>query len=153
MLEGNMDWLKTSPNYGPLAMLHATDADCVNDDFKTLKIMNTKVFLALLLVLTLVGCATAPLKGNADLLDFLADGTTTKAEVLTTLGQPSGRFENDKILTYRLGFEPNNKGYYVVEREADPRTGWPTWMRAKYSLVLCFDDAGVLRKHSLVEVN
>lgn len=107
-----------------------------------------------MLVLTLVGCATAlPLKGRADLLNFLADGKTTRADVITTLGQPSGRFENDKILTYRLGFESENNGYYLVERETDPSRGWPTWRLAKYSLVLCFDDAGVLRKHSLVEVN
>ncbi len=118
-----------------------------------LKLRNAKVFVALVLVLTLVGCATAPLKGSAGLLDFLTDGKTTRAEVLTTLGQPSGRFESDKILTYRLGFEPKNNGYYVVEREADPGTGWPTWRLAQYSLVLRFDDAGVLCSHSLVKVN
>lgn len=93
---------------------------------------------------TLVGCA--------DLLDFLADGKTPREEVALKLGQPSGKFERENILTYRLGFEPKNKGYYVVERETQP-DGWPTWLRAKYSLVLVFDDAGVLRKHPLVEAN
>jgi hypothetical protein len=68
------------------------------------------------------------------------------------LGQPSGRFEGEKILTYRLGYEPKNQGYYVVEREANANS-WPTWMRAKYSLVLVFSDASLLQKHSLVEVN
>jgi hypothetical protein len=148
-----MNWLKTSPNFGMRAMQRATNADCVNVDFKTSINMNTKVFLASVFILTLVGCAALPLKGSADLLNFLADGKTTRAEVLTTLGQPSGRFENDKILTYRLGFEPKNNGYYVVEREANWATGWPSWTLAKYSLVLCFDDFGVLSKHSLVEVN
>lgn len=149
-----MDWLKKITEFRVLCHAARTNADNVNDDFKTLKTMNTKMFLALALVLTLVGCATTlPLKGRGDLLTFLADGKTTRAEVLTTLGQPSGRFENDKILTYRLGFEPTNNGYYVVERETDPSTGWSQWTLAKYSLVLCFDDAGVLRKHSLVEVN
>ena len=115
--------------------------------------MNIRILGTTLLVLTLVGCATAPpLKGRADLLDFLADGKTSREEVALKLGQPSGKFERENILTYRLGFEPKNKGYYVVEREAQPG-GWPTWVRAKYSLVLVFDDAGVLRKHSLVEVN
>lgn len=104
-------------------------------------------------VSSLVGCATAPpLKGRADLLDFLADGKTTREEAALKLGQPSGKFERENIFTYRLGFEPKNKGYYVVEREVQP-AGWPAWMRAKYSLVLVFDEAGVLRKHSLVEVN
>jgi len=111
------------------------------------------VLFWVVLVLTLGACAAAPLKGNATLLDFLMDGKTSRAEVLTTLGQPSGRFENDQILTYRLGFEAKNSGYYVVEREVMPTATWPTWMQAKYSLVLVFDDTGVLSKHSLVKVN
>lgn len=114
---------------------------------------NKKKLAAGLLALTLAGCATAPpLKGRADLLDFLVDGKTTREEVVLKLGQPSGKFECGNILTYRLGFEPENNGYFVVERETNP-TGWPTWTLARYSLVLVFDEAGVLRKHSLVEVN
>jgi hypothetical protein len=112
-----------------------------------------KVFLILCLSLLLAGCATTPLQGRADLLNFLADGQTTRADVIVALGQPSARFESDKVITYRLGYEPKNHGYYVVEREPPAETGWSTWFRAKYSLVLVFDDAGALRKHSLVEVN
>ncbi len=148
-----MDWLKTSPNFGLTVMQHPKDAGCINVNIKTSITINTKVLLALVLILSLIGCATVPFKGNADLLNFLADGKTTRAEVIIALGQPSGRFENDRILTYRLGFEPKNNGYYIVEREANWATGWPSWTLAKYSLVLCFDDAGVLSKHSLVEVN
>ena len=105
-------------------------------------------------VALLAGCATTPppLKGRADLLNFLADGKTEKEEVLTTLGQPSGRFETEQILTYRLGFEPKNNGYYVVERETTT-SGWPTWTTAKFSLVLVFDETGILSKHTLVKVN
>ena len=72
--------------------------------------------------------------------------------MITTLGQPSGRFEAEKILTYRLGFEPRNGGYYLVERETTT-SGWPTWTATQFSLVLVFDDTGVLRKTSLVRVN
>jgi len=116
--------------------------------------MNLKFLFALTLALTLVGCATTPplLKGSPDLLNFLADGKTTRTEAIITLGQPSGRFESEKILTYRLGFEPRNSGYYVVERE-NTTNGWPTWTEAKFSLVLVFDDAGILQKHSMVKVN
>lgn len=110
--------------------------------------------LGLVLALTLAGCATTPppLKGSPDLLIFLSDGKTTRTETIITLGQPSGRFEAENILTYRLGFEPGKSGYYVVEREATS-SGWPTWMAAQFSLVLVFDDAGILQKHSLVKVN
>jgi hypothetical protein len=116
--------------------------------------MNAKIVLVLAAVLALAGCATTPppLKGSPDLLNFLADGKTTQTEAIITLGQPSGRFEAEKILTYRLGFEPRNNGYYIVERETTTN-GWPTWMAAKFSLVLVFDDAGILKKHSLVKVN
>ncbi len=115
--------------------------------------MNSRFILLLTVALTLVGCATAPqLKGSPGLLNFLAEGTTTRTEVITTLGEPSGRFESEKILTYRLGFEPRNSGYFIVEREATAN-GWPTWTAAKFSLVLVFDDHDVLRKRSLVKVN
>ena len=108
---------------------------------------------AILLALLLVGCSTTtPLRGRADLLDFLADNQTTKEEVLLKLGQPSAQFQTEKILTYRLGKEDQNRGYYVVTREINPQ-GWPTWANAKFSLVLVFDAQGVLCKHSLVEVN
>ena len=111
------------------------------------------IFLALTIMLLVVGCAATSLKGNPDLLAFLIDGRTTRAEVLNTLGEPSGHFEKDRILTYRLGFEPENKGYYVVEREIWRYSDWPTWLQAKYSLVLEFDNAGVLQRQSLVRVN
>ena len=116
--------------------------------------MNSKLLLVLTLALALVGCATTPppLKTSPDLLNFLSDGKTTRTEAIISLGQPSGRFESENILTYRLGFDPRNSGYYVVERETTA-SGWPTWTAAKFSLVLVFDDAGVLRKHSLVKVN
>jgi hypothetical protein len=113
------------------------------------------VALCALTAFTLIGCVTKPpelLGGNPDLLSFLSDGRSSRTQVISTLGQPSGRFEAEKILTYRLGFDVRNSGYYVVEREV-VHSGWPTWTEAKFSLVLVFDDAGVLRKHSLVKVN
>lgn len=58
--------------------------------------------VGLAIVLLLNGCATAPpLRGHADLLNFITDGKTTKGEVLNSLGQPSGQFESEKILSYR----------------------------------------------------
>ena len=113
--------------------------------------MKTKFLAVLILTLTLVGCVTGPSKGRADLLNFLADNQTTKEEVILNLGQPSGRFESEKILTYRLGYESGNKGCYVVERISS-WSGEPFWANARYSLVLVFDGQNILRKHSLVEV-
>jgi len=90
-------------------------------------------------------------RGRADLLNFLADGKTTKEEVLVQLGQPSGKFEQEKILTYQLGYESGNNGYYVVERESSWNNE-PVWLNTQYSLVLVFDGQNILRRHSLVEV-
>jgi hypothetical protein len=101
--------------------------------------------------ITLIGCATGPPVGNPALLDFLADNRTTKAEVMLKLGQPSGRFESEQILTYRLGYKERNHGYYVVER-AFGVAAQPYWANTKYSLVLVFDGQNILQKHSLVEV-
>ena len=111
-----------------------------------------KILATFLAALTLIGCATAPAsRGRADLLNFLADGKTTREETVAALGQPSGRFEGGRILTYRLGYDPKNSGYYTVERETTGY-GWPKWAKASYSLVLIFPDAGVLREHALVKV-
>ncbi len=63
-----------------------------------------------------------------------------------TLGQPSGTFEQEKILTYRVGHH-EKQGYYVVNLDQ-----WSPWQLACYSLVLLFDDKGVLQKHKLVDV-
>ncbi len=115
--------------------------------------MKIGTWFGLVVAVLLTGCATTQVTGRADLLDFLSDSQTTRQDVILTLGQPSAQFEHERIFTYRLGYEPKNHGYYVVEREPTTEAGWSTWSHAKYSLVLVFDDAGVLRKHSLVEVN
>jgi hypothetical protein len=112
--------------------------------------------------LLLAGCGTpapAPLLGKPDLLEFLTDSKTTREDVLLNLGTPSGKFEQEKILTYQLGFDPRNKGYILVNRSAgyspagDNRMVRPFWFGVRYSLTLVFDEQGVLRRHSLVEVN
>lgn len=115
-----------------------------------MKIMKSE---AVLLAFALAGCATAPsFESRADLLDFLVDGQTTREEVALKLGHSSGKFERENILTYRLGFDSKSKGYYVVERKVQA-DGWPVWWDVRYSLVLVFDDGGVLRRHALVEVH
>jgi hypothetical protein len=112
-----------------------------------------KRLLLLILLLSATSCVTSPnSKGEPELLNFLEDGKTTKQETLLKLGQPSGNFESETALTYRLGFNPNNQGYYIMDRKVNP-SGWPVWYGVKFSLVLVFDETGVLRKHALVEVN
>jgi|CZKM01.1.fsa_nt_gi hypothetical protein len=105
-------------------------------------------FPAVVLVLGfLVGCATTPIPGAShDLLKFLQIGQTTRQEVLLTLGQPSASFEQEKILTYRLG-EDAKQGYYLIIPNATMQ-----WQVVHYSLVLVFDSSGVLQRQNLVAV-
>jgi hypothetical protein len=85
-------------------------------------------------------------------LDFLEDGKTTKEAVILKLGPPSGTFEGEKIVTYRLG--KTQEGYFVSDRLAYPYTQeTPIWLRdieGLFSLVLVFDEHQILQKHSLV---
>ncbi len=118
-----------------------------------IKVMKRQVPSAVFAVLLLAGCgAPPPPHGRPDLFDFLADGQTRKRQVLDHLGQPSGTFESGRVLTYRVGYEPANHGYHIVGRESGA-SGWPTWVNAKYSLVVVFDGADRLRRHTLLEVN
>lgn len=105
--------------------------------------MKRKVFATLLLFLV-IACATSRQPGDTALLAFLSAGQTTRAEVLQRLGQPSARFENDAILTYRIGGDAD-QGFYVRDAPG-------TWYKTNYSLVLVFGDGGYLERHTLVPV-
>jgi hypothetical protein len=86
---------------------------------------------------------------DASELGFIRSGETTREEILFKLGNPAGRFENDRILTYLIGFEEKGKVHLYA-----PRTlGAPynlDWNPKVYSLVLVFQPDGVLLKFSLV---
>ncbi|MDH5536038.1 MAG: hypothetical protein OEZ08_10780 [Betaproteobacteria bacterium] len=105
--------------------------------------MISRTFLLVALVAALAGCASTPPIGKKDLLTFLHDGKTTREDVMLHLAEPSAIFEGGRIITYRLD---EDEGGYTI---AGARTqGWC----CKYSLVLSFDEKGVLRRHSLVRV-
>lgn len=87
-------------------------------------------------------CSNAPI-GKQDLLDFLQDGKTTREEVFLHLAEPSATFEGGRILTYRL--DEDAGGYTIKGAKGQ---GWS----AKYSLVLSFDEKGILRRHALIRV-
>jgi hypothetical protein len=103
--------------------------------------------LAIVIAAWLPGCVTPPIPGaQPDLLGFLEIGRTSREDVLLRLGQPSAVFEQERILTYRIGEDPK-QGRYVVTPKA-----LLSWQQVRYSLVLVFDDAGRLLKQNLVVV-
>ena len=101
---------------------------------------------AILLLWVFFGCATVDRGGRLDLLNFLQVGRTTRAEVLVKLGEPSSQFQQENILTYRIGGDAK-EGYFVVwKNETVP------WAMARYSLVLEFGTNNVLAQTNLVQV-
>jgi hypothetical protein len=104
---------------------------------------------ALLLVTAILaaGCATTPpppALGQPDLLNFLQDGRTTRADTYLKLGPPGREFESGRIATWRLDRDAG--GYFLV---SSGKTGW---RGARYELVVVFGEDGVAQRHSLVEV-
>lgn len=98
---------------------------------------------ALLLLICLVtACASQPL-GRVDLLNFIEDGKTTREQAFLNLGEPAASYEGGRILCFRLG---HDKGGDYIVGSAIRFTG------VKSSLVMVFDEQGILTRHSLVQV-
>jgi hypothetical protein len=95
------------------------------------------------LTLQLAACGTPAAVGDSHRLSFLQDGSTTREEVYLHLAEPSATFESGSILVYLL--DEDAGGYILIQRNA---AGWT----GKFSLVLDFDEGGVLRRHSLIRV-
>ena len=106
--------------------------------------MKKLVAAVLLMIVLASGCMGQKIVGNPELLTFIADGQTTRTEILLQLGQPSASLESERILTYRLGGD-TQQGYFVRETQR-------SWSETNYSLVLVFGPDGLLQQHSLVRV-
>ena len=101
-----------------------------------------KVLVSCFFPMLLIGCVHKLTAIDAAVqrqwLPFLEDGKTNRAEVLSSLGQPSARFQGERILTYRMMLDSEKR--FVSDN------------RGAYSLVLVFDDRDVLEKHNLLRV-
>lgn len=95
-----------------------------------------------ILLAILTACASYP-PGDPQLLTFLQDGVTTREDVYMKLAEPSAVWEGGRVMTYQL--DRNNQDYVPMRRR---EAAWT----AKYSLVLVFDEQGILRRHSLVRM-
>jgi hypothetical protein len=103
--------------------------------------------LLLVVVIFVASCATTPPPpafGQPDLLGFLQDGRTTRADAYLKLGPPGREFESGRIATWRL--DQDAGGYFLVS------SGRAGWRGARYELVVIFGEDGVAQRHSLVEV-
>jgi len=103
------------------------------------------VVLGLLGAAAIAGCSATIQsigKGSArELVPFIEDGKTTRADVVAKLGNPVDTFEQGKIVTYRM--RPTGDGLSVAgSLDKD----------ASYELVLSFDERNVLRRHNLLRL-
>jgi hypothetical protein len=111
----------------------------------------------LIVLLALAGCETPQLEPlqdedvlGAQLLSFLADGYTTRERVLLELGTPSAQFEGQRILTYQIRASTTGDVEVFWPRRSEIHPVMTNWQNDIFSLVLVFDDAGVLARHSVV---
>lgn len=102
------------------------------------------VLVTVIYVSLLHGCISNSPQGDIDLLSFLAAGKTQRTEIMLRLGEPSAVFQEELILTYRLGGN-EKQGYYIRQSRAG-------WEQEGYSLVLVLDEYGFLLSHALVRV-
>jgi hypothetical protein len=104
-----------------------------------------RIWIVACALLVLGGCVTMPppVPPDRNLLNNVVTGTSREV-VLLKLGAPSASFEAGRILTYRIGSDGDNS-YFLMDCQVN-------WSNAKYSLVLVFDEKGILTKHALVPV-
>jgi outer membrane protein assembly factor BamE (lipoprotein component of BamABCDE complex) len=110
-------------------------------------------FGSLLGLALLLGCVPPvvppePQRLQQGLLAFLADGRTTREEVLLKLGTPLATFEGDRLWTYDFSWHPDGEWRRVGVTVQSP---WHYGFRpGACSLVLVFNAQGVVVRHSLV---
>lgn len=110
------------------------------------------------------GCfvlTNAFIKPDTTSLEFLKDGETTKETVILRLGSSFVTFEEQRILSYRLG--KTREGYFALARSGQPASrlavnepagpGWLSGLEGKWNLILVFDEMGILRKHALKPID
>jgi hypothetical protein len=87
-------------------------------------------------------------------LSFLKPGES-ETDLLLRLGAPSGDFEKEHILTWRLGRTDNGTiapASRVVLLYGDPDDSGSDWQGTLYDLVVVFDDQGLLKQFNLIPV-
>ena len=104
----------------------------------------TTLSAALLFGFALPGCTSSPSIPDIKTVEekglgFMAEGKTTREEVLLTLGPANYSYENDRILTYSLWYDEAH-GLNPVGRFNTGR---------HIFLVVVFDERGMLKRHKI----
>lgn len=82
---------------------------------------------------------------------FVQNGSTTREQLITTLGEPSFSFEQGRIMTWRLRFE-RDKPVPVLRKNPGGDLEKDSWPDAGFNLICVFEEGGVLCRNSLLRV-
>jgi len=101
----------------------------------------------------LAGCESPPKRqlyglSAEERFGFLVDGKTTREEILFRMGDPSARYEDGRIFTYQI--IPASDGAWRVQPPGRDESMMRLWADYSCSLVLVFDENGLLTRHKLV---
>ncbi len=116
------------------------------------------LMISIALISVLAACATPRIQPidpqvflNSELA-FIKDGIITREEVALKLGVPTAQLEVDRILMYQFRAGEDGKWHLVSPKFSGRLNNWGLreWEKGTMSLVLAFDAAGILQKHSMV---
>ena len=86
-------------------------------------------------------------------LAFLVDGKTSREDILLRIGTPSGQFESDRVLTFRLAISRKLQlmpaSRVAINYQHDDEG---VWIGSTHDLVIVFDENNIAQKHSLILV-
>ncbi|HET6250732.1 MAG TPA: hypothetical protein VFE47_23790 [Tepidisphaeraceae bacterium] len=114
----------------------------------------------LLLGIVPMGCCCSPPtveEISRGPLSFIQPGVVSKTDLLMRYGAPTGRYEEEKILIWRLGRRPRGDivpatRIFLIHDPPGDDSGPDDWGGTLYDLVAVFDDRGLLRRYKLVPV-
>jgi hypothetical protein len=120
--------------------------------------MRTSICFATLIGISCMGCQAPPTAEEFEhqTLAFIRDGSATREQIMLKLGVPESQFENGRIFAYRVCPDPmaGVVNYARGSASFDPvDAGRTVWQAGQYSLILVFDDRGLLIRHSVVSVH
>ena len=102
---------------------------------------------------SLAGCESPPKRqlyglSAEERFGFLVDGETSREEILLRMGNPSASYEDGRLFTYQI--VPTSDGGWRVQPPGVDASMMRTWADYSCSLVLVFDENGLLARHKLV---
>ena len=108
-------------------------------------------------VAILAGCAAGCMHSTATpadmekgpLASLVQDGRTTRGQAAEQLGKPQCKLEGGRVAIYRLG-HGGQGNLQAMPRDVREAPGPKDFPLDQYSLVLVFDSAGMLTRHSVV---